>query len=419
MTPGKKYGRLIGYYAGYWNFFGWIFGSASASAIVGNACVQLYSVTHPDYVSKPWHVFLGYVIMTWIACLFVCYANKIMPYVNTAGIFFIVVGGFITVVVCAAMPGRDGRPAHASNAFVWTDWVADIGYPDGFVFLAGMLNGAFAIGTPDSVCHLAEEIPRPHINIPKAIALQMGIGFITAFAYLVSILYSINDFDALSGSAFPIAEIYAQATGSAAGTIGLLFLLLITISFATFGTIITTGRGLWTLARDGATPFPAFLSRVSPERRMPFNATITCAMLSTALACIYLGSTTAFSAIVGSFVLLTTASYTAAILPNLLTRRKNIIYGPFHMKGWLGFAMNGIACTYMIVFFVIFCFPYYLPTSAKTMNYSPLIFGGLTILVTAWYFLGGKKGYTGPQTTGGNVYEADVMKRVSEVAPKA
>ena len=42
------------------------------------------------------------------------------------------------------MPGRSGRPGHASNAFVWTDWQADgLGYPDGFVFVAGMLNGAY------------------------------------------------------------------------------------------------------------------------------------------------------------------------------------------------------------------------------------------------------------------------------------
>ncbi len=419
VTPGKRYGRLNGYLAGYWNYFGWIFGGTSANFIVGNVCVQLYGVTHPDYTSKPWHVFLGYIIMIWGSCFFVCYANKVMPYFNTVGIFFIIAGGFITVVVCAAMPGHGGRPGHASNAFVWKDWVNDLGYPDGFVFLAGMLNGAYAIGTPDLVCHLAEEIPRPHVTVPKALALQMGIGFLSAITYLIAILYAINDYDKLSSSAFPIAEIYVQATGSAAGTIGLLFLLLATAVLTSTCANITMGRGLWTLARDGATPFSGFLSRVSPGLGMPFNATIACAIVNTLLGCIYLGSTTAFSALIGSFVLLTTASYTAAILPNLLTGRRNIRYGPFHMKGWLGFVMNGIACAYMVVFFVIFCFPFYLPTSAKTMNYSSLIFGGLTIFVTAWYFLGGRKGYTGPQAIGGKVYEADLIQKISQVVSRA
>jgi choline transport protein len=419
ITPGKRHGRIIGYFAGYWNYFGWVFGSASASAIVGNVCVQLYGVNHPDYVSKPWHVFLGYIIMTWVGCLSVCYGNKLLPYVNTVGIFFIIAGGLITVIVCAAMPGHGGGPGHATNSFVWKDWVADLGYPDGFVFLAGMLNGAYAIGTPDLVCHLAEEIPRPQVNLPKAIGLQMSIGFLSCITYLIGILYAIHDFDALSLSAFPIAEIYAQATDSAAATSGLLVILLITAVLTSFGSNVTIGRGLWTLARDGATPFPGLLSKVSPTLGMPFNATIACAVLNTLLACVYLGSTTAFSALASSFVLLTTASYTAAILPNLLTGRKNIRFGPFHMKGWLGFAMNGIACTYMMAFFVIFCFPYYLPTSAKTMNYSPLIFGALTIFVAAWYFLGGRAGYKGPQTIGGKVYEADMIKKVSEALSRA
>jgi choline transport protein len=419
VTPGKRYGRLSGYFAGYWNYLGWIFGSSSASAIVGNVCVQLYGVTHPDYASKPWHIFMGYIIMSWAACLAVCYANKFMPYLNIIGIFFIVLGGFITIVVCAALPGHGGRPGYASDAFVWRDWKADVGYSDGFVFLAGMLNGAYAVGTPDLAAHLSEEIPRPHVNVPKAIGLAMGAGFLTAFLYLIALLYSIHDFDALSSSAFPIAEIYAQATGSPAGAVGLLFLLLLPSVLTVVGCYITIGRGLWTLARDGATPFSDFLSKVSPARGMPFNATITCAILNTLLGCLYLGSATAFGALVGSFVTLTTASYTAAILPNLLTGRKNIWFGPFFMKGWLGFVMNGVACTYMIVFFIIFCFPYYLPTNAKSMNYSSLIFGGLTIFVTAWYFLGGRKGYKGPQAIGGKVYEADMVKKVSEVASKA
>jgi choline transport protein len=83
----------------------------------------------------------------------------------------------------------------------------------------------------------------------------------------------------------------------------------------------------------------------------------------TVLGCIYVGSTTAFNAFVGSFVLMSSASYTAAILPNLLTGRKNVEYGPFKLKGLLGPIFSFIACGYMICWFVIYCFPFSLPTS--------------------------------------------------------
>jgi choline transport protein len=227
-------------------------------------------------------------------------------------------------------------------------------------------------------------------------------------------LGGISDFDALLTAPFPVAEIYYQATGSAAGEIGLLFLLFITILLTVFGVYITAGRVLWTLARDDATPFARHIGKIDKKLGMPFIATLVCASLVTILLAIYVGSTTAFNAFVGSFILMSTSSYIAAILPNLLTKRKNIIYGPFHMKGALGFAMNAIACAYMMVWFVIYCFPYFLPTSAATMNYAVLIWGGLTVFVVIWWFVGARN-YKGPQTVGGIHTAAEEIKKVEEL----
>jgi choline transport protein len=181
------------------------------------------------------------------------------------------------------MPGLDGRPGHASSSFVWSAWTADIGYPPGFVFVAGMLNGAYAVGTPDSTTHLAEEIPYPHKNVPLAIGLQMSIGFVTGLCYLVALMYSINDYDALFDSPYPIAEIYLQATGSSAGTIGLLCLVLFCVGLCLVDNYVTVGRTLWALGRDQATPFPRFVSAISPRLGMPLNATVLCAVLVTIL----------------------------------------------------------------------------------------------------------------------------------------
>lgn len=59
-----------------------------------------------------------------------------------------------------------------------------------------------AVGTPDCVTHLAEEIPNPQRNVPLAMLMQYAIGFITGFFYLVAIFYAIHDFDALFGSPY-------------------------------------------------------------------------------------------------------------------------------------------------------------------------------------------------------------------------
>ena len=189
------------------------------------------------------------------------FANRALPALNNVGLFFILGGVCITIVVCAAMPGTGGRSPHASPAFVFKEWSADIGYSsNGFVFLMGMLNGAYAIGTPDCVSHLAEEIPRPEINIPKAMFAQMIIGFVSALCYMIAIFFAVNDLSRvlLISSTFPLAEIYRQATNSRAGTVGLLAAIFLPILCTCIDIYITAGRTLWALARDNATPFGRF-----------------------------------------------------------------------------------------------------------------------------------------------------------------
>ncbi|RGP59875.1 choline transport [Fusarium longipes] len=137
ITPGRKHGKIVGYLAGYWNCFAWIFAVAS------------------------------------ITCISLCFGNRIIPLLNIAGLLVILLGATTTIVICATMVNtQDDNPGPASNHDVWVAWEANIGYPDGFVFVAGMLNSAFAMGTPDAAVHLAEEIPNPGKNVPKAIAAQ-------------------------------------------------------------------------------------------------------------------------------------------------------------------------------------------------------------------------------------------------------
>jgi hypothetical protein len=50
------------------------------------------------------------------------------------------------------------------------------------------MAGAYSVGTPDCVSHIAEEIPRPEVNVPKAIAAQMGI-----FPFLMPFLLFIKE----------------------------------------------------------------------------------------------------------------------------------------------------------------------------------------------------------------------------------
>lgn len=369
----------------------------------GNTIVQMYTLNHADFTAQAWHVFVVYVIAVWLATALICTANSAMPSLNHVGIFTILAGFLVTIIAVVVMPS-----SHATSDFVWKEWSSSLGYPDGFVFVAGMLNGAYSIGAVDVITHLSEEIPNPQRNVPISLAAQLMVGFITGFCYLVAIMYAINDLDAVASATYPIAEIYRQATGTAGAT-AMLALILINIALCVIGIVITNGRILWTLARDGAVPFPQYFSRVNKKLEMPMTATLATAVLVTCLGCIYVGSTSAFNAFIGSTILFFSSSYIAFILPHVLRGRKTVTFGPFRMKGWVGYAVNIVACAYLMVWFVIYCFPYALPVDAASMNYSCLIWGAFTVFAGLWWVFGARD-YVGPQATGGLIQAEAVLK---------
>ena len=132
-----------------------------------------------------------------------------------------------------------------------------------------------------------------------------------------------------SNGSFPLAEAYAQATGSTGATFGLLFIIFLSLAPCLIGTFLTVGRTWWTLARDNATPFSDYFSKVDEDLSCPIPATLFTGLMTTAFGAITLGSKAAFSDLVGSFVILTTTSYALAIGGHMFAGRKNLPIGPF------------------------------------------------------------------------------------------
>ncbi|MCJ1392781.1 hypothetical protein MMC18_005652 [Xylographa bjoerkii] len=333
VTPGPRWGRVLGFYTGWLNFFGWIFDLASIVSIPANVVVQMYAVFHPDLVIQPYMVYIAFLLITWSCCALVIFGNRLLPLLNQFGLFLVIGGGIITVIVVAALP-----KTHATNTFVWSSWNNQVGWGDGVTFLTGVLNGAFTIGTPDAVTHMSEELPNPARDMPRAVAAQIILGTITSFIYAIAILYGINDLTGVLSAtgSFPLAEVYAQATGTPA------------------------------------------------------------ALLCSAFGAIQLGSKTAFTDLVGSFIILTTVSYALAIGPHLFTGRRNVPRGPFWM-GSLGFFVNAVSVILIIFFNIMFCFPYSFPPVVATMNYNSVILVGVLVITTAWWFAHARKHYPGPK----------------------
>jgi len=146
VTAGS-WGRSIGFFCGALNFFGWIFDMASVISIPANVVVEMYANYHPDFVVEAWHSYIVFVAITWLCTAFVIFFNRLIAHLQYVGMALIICGGLVTIIVVASMPAQ-----HASNSFVWRDFENTTGWSNGVCFLAGVLNGAFAIGEPWPRC---------------------------------------------------------------------------------------------------------------------------------------------------------------------------------------------------------------------------------------------------------------------------
>ena len=81
--------------------------------------------------------------------------------------------------------------------------------------------------------------------------------------------------------------------------------------------------------------------------------------------------------------------------------------------GKAGFPINGLASLFIILFNIMFCFPYALPTTVASMNYNSVILVGVIALVSFWWVVHGLKRYPGPKL--GNMYVDGDERRESRI----
>jgi choline transport protein len=65
------------------------------------------------------------------------------------------------------------------------------------VFLTGLANPNFLYAGLDGACHLAEEVVDAAKVVPRALFSTIAIGFITALGFVLAMLYSLTDLDAV------------------------------------------------------------------------------------------------------------------------------------------------------------------------------------------------------------------------------
>jgi choline transport protein len=126
-----------------------------------------------------------------------------------------------------------------------------------------------------------------------------------------------------------------------------------------------------------------------PTKRLPINALILLAVVTTCLSLIYIASATAFNALISLQAIALHISYFLPILFILIRKIRGPTppYGPFSMRSSVGVPVNVFALCYIIFVVLWMPFPQILPVTRDNMNYSGPIF--LAVLLGAlahWLF---------------------------------
>jgi len=169
-------------------------------------------------------VYVGYTIL---ACILNIYGLRLLPLLNKAAISWSLAGAATIAIVCLACQSGHYQPA----SFVFGSYINETGWNNGVAWILGLLQSSFGLTAYDAVSHMVEEMPNPHRNAPLAMVLAVVIGSVSSFIFLICLLFSITDVDALlESSAGALIGAMYQATGNVAGTLCLSVFPIVSMS---------------------------------------------------------------------------------------------------------------------------------------------------------------------------------------------
>jgi len=344
---------------------GWIALTASGGLLGSQLIVGVISLMHPSYTAQRWHQFLIYLAYNIFAFVVNAFLNSSLAYINKAAITWSILGFVtisITVLTCAS-------PNYSSAHFVFRQFINETGWPDGIAWLLGLLQGSLGLTGFDAVAHMIEEIPNASVEGPKIMIYCVGIGTFTGFIFLVCLLFVAGDIEqVISSPAGPLLQILYNATKSNVGAICLLVFPLVCLLFATTSIMTTSSRMTYAFARDGGLPASRFFARVNHKLGLPLNALYLTTILVIIFGCIFLGSSSAFNAIISASVVALGVSYAIPIAINCLQGRTKLPPRPFVLPNAFAWFANLLGIAFVIVTSVLFVFPPELRVTASNMS---------------------------------------------------
>lgn len=404
----KKWKKDLGIMTGLVNYAGAVFTCASICASLALSILGVYSLMHPDYELKHWHVFLTFELLN-IAIAFVAGWAKWLPAISQFGLGISVISYVLTFLICIISRSKNHDEPWPSGKTIFGEFTNTTGWSSkGMAFIVGLINPLWAYAGIDSATHMVDDVGHSSSRklVPKAIIITILLGFATSFPYAIVMFFCITDSSTVAESILPILQIYYQATGNKSLSAFMQSCCIITGFICGVSCSTWQNRILWSVSRTYHTiecdemnakkaAVVKKVGSISSSIRIPLYAHLLSHLFVAIIGCIFMGSSTAFNAIITACISLLLLSYAipSAIMAFVVGKKSfyQRIAGEHQALGIRQEFSEGRANWYLIpniltICWSIFClvflsFPYVIPANSANMNYVSVVYGATAILI--------------------------------------
>ncbi|KAJ5204875.1 uncharacterized protein N7498_005754 [Penicillium cinerascens] len=411
----KSTRRAVSYITGWINLAAWVCLTAANCLLVSGIIMSYAELVSPAFQPEPWQRFLLYVAIGAIAFTYNLLANRFLAHLNRYNMFFTFTGFIISLVVILACTA----PNFQSAKFVFGGFINQSGWPDGWAWQLGLLQGAFSVTAYDSTIHMIEEMPNPTTQGPRLMIYAIVMAVVTGFGYIAAVMAVIRDIPSAISASEPLLEIYYQATSNKAGSICLMMFPLLSFALCAIDDMATGARMAYALARDGGMPFNRHFEHVSPKFGVPVVGLIWCFGWVIILGLIFLGSNNAFNAIISAAVVCFTITY--AIPPGINMLRGRCMLPEnrsFKLPNAIGYICNAADVAWALLTSVLFMWPTSSPVNPVNMNYCVAAFGVILVIAGSNWILTARKSYRPPALElvhGQHLVEAETDENTNQI----
>ncbi|KAI8164654.1 Swainsonine transporter [Colletotrichum sp. SAR 10_70] len=380
-----KYKRFLSYITAVISWLAAVATGSSACLSVPVGICGIITLLDPTFEYKRWMGFLGFQLLN-IVTLFGASFEQALPKISKIMLLFSCTTIVVIFITLFAMSKE-----HASAQDFFVTQINVSGWQNGIAFIIGMNGANWSFSCLDVTTHLAEEMPRPSTDIPKALMWTIVVGLVSGLLVVMSVLINVPYLDGADDNS--ALALFYRITGSQTAAVGLWVPVMITTIGAMWSIQTWQSRLAWTISREAGFPLHRHLSKIAPSPlHTPLWSLVFSASGTAIFGCLYLASDLAFNSLISTGLLLQYISYSIPVVLALMQGRSSFKHGPFWYPK-LGLLANIVMLSWSVVALIFYCFPYYLPALADEMNYASPVLVALGIIILGLWFGYAKRNY--------------------------